>query len=293
MHKISTIRRRRFKREKEETSKNDTENISGLNTYTATRRYTNIPKVLVSSKLFKNEKYMEEMEDIISINQNFNGDKNQHLFCVFDGHCGDETAKFSSENFPIIFSELLKKNPNNIEKCLNDSFIKLDEKTKKEEFDYIGNTATIVFIDKNILYCANVGDSRCVLVGFDKPYRMSYDDKVSDESEMKRILSVGGKIRKKRIIGELAISRGIGDHEYKKHGLIAIPHINKKIIGYNEKYCIIASDGLWDFVCDETVYNISMNIDKGKDLCEKLVNVAINIGSQDNISVIVLSFREN
>ena len=180
-----------------------------------------------------------------------------------------------------------------IEKCLNDSFIKLDEKTKKEEFDYIGNTATIVFIDKNILYCANVGDSRCVLIGFDKPYRMSYDDKVSDESEMKRILSVGGKIRKKRILGELAISRGIGDHEYKKHGLIAIPHINKKIIGYNEKYCIIASDGLWDFVCDETVYNISMNIDKGKDLCEKLVNVAINIGSQYNISVIVLSFREN
>ena len=236
---------------------------------------------------------MEEMEDIILISQNFNGDKNQHLFCVFDGHCGDETAKLSSENFPKIFSELLKKNPNNIEKCLNESFIKLDEKTKKEEYDYIGNTATVVFIDKNILYCANVGDSRCVLIGYDKPYRMSYDDKVSDEAEMKRILSVGGKIRKKRINGELAISRAIGDHEYKKFGLIAIPHINKKIIGYNEKFCIIASDGIWDSVCDETLYNISMNIDKGKDLCDKLVNVAVNIGSQDNISVIVLSFREN
>ena len=291
MYKFSTIRRRRYKRDKEETSKNDTENA--LKTYTLSRQYTNIPKIQISSKTYKNEKYMEEMEDIILINQNFNGDKNQHLFCIFDGHCGDETAILSSENYPKIFLELLKKYPNNIEKCLNESFIKLDEKTKKEEFDYIGNTATVVFIDKNILYCANVGDSRCVLIGYDQPYRMSYDDKVSDESEMKRIIQAGGKIRKKRINGELAISRGIGDHEYKKYGLICTPHINKKIISYNEKYCIIASDGIWDYVCDETAYNISMKIDKGKDLCDKLVNVAINIGSQDNISCIVISFREN
>ena len=291
MYKFSTIRRRRFKRDKEETSKNDTENA--IKTFTGSRHYTNIPKIQIASKTYINEKYMEEMEDIILINQNFNDDKNQHLFCIFDGHCGDETAILSSEYYPKIFLDLLKKYPNNIEKCLNESFIKLDEKTKKEEFDYIGNTATVVFIDKNILYCANVGDSRCVLIGYDKPYRMSYDDKVSDESEMKRIIKAGGKIRKKRINGELAISRGIGDHEYKKYGLICTPHINKKVIGYNEKYCIIASDGIWDYVCDETAYNISMNIDKGKDLCEKLVNVAINIGSQDNISVIVLSFREN
>ena len=291
MYQFSTIRRRRYKRDKEETSKNDTENA--LKTYTLSRHYTNIPKIQISSKTYKNEKYMEEMEDIILINQNFNGDKNQHLFCIFDGHCGDETAILSSENYPKIFLDLLKKYPNNIEKCLNESFIKLDEKTKKEEFDYIGNTATVVFIDKNILYCANVGDSRCVLIGYDQPYRMSYDDKVSDESEMKRIIQAGGKIRKKRINGELAISRGIGDHEYKKYGLICTPHINKKIISYNEKYCIIASDGIWDYVCDETAYNISMNIDKGKDLCDKLVNVAINIGSQDNISCIVISFREN
>ena len=285
-----SLRRRRYKKEYQKTEQNPQ-----IATYTpSTRKYQNIPKIQYYLKEFKNEKYMETMEDVTYIKKNFNNDQNKHLFCLFDGHCGNESAKFCQEKFPKIFQELLQKNQNNIEKTLTESFLKLDELTKNnEDFLYMGNTATVVYIDKNILYCANVGDSRCLLIGFDKPLRMSYDHKVSDESEMKRILSVGGKIKKKRIIGELAISRGIGDHEYKKHGLIAIPHINKKIIGYNEKYCIIASDGLWDFVCDETVYNISMNIDKGKDLCEKLVNVAINIGSQDNISVIVLSFREN
>ena len=113
-----------------------------------------------------------------------------------------------------------------------------------------------------------------------------------NQQTKKRIIKAGGIIRKNRLNCDLAISRAIGDNEYKKFGLIANPYISKKNLSYNEKYCVIASDGIWDFVCDETVYNIGMMCDHGNEFCEKLINVAINVGSKDNISCIVISFRE-
>ena len=44
----------------------------------------------------------------------------------------------------------------------------IDEDIKKLNCPSVGSTATIVYIEKKdnkrILYCANIGDSRCVLV---------------------------------------------------------------------------------------------------------------------------------
>ena len=282
------IKKKRYKKEYQKIEQNS----QSLTYIPLPKKYQNIPIINYYTKEYKNEKYMETMEDITYIKKNFNNDQNKHLFCLFDGHCGNESAKFSQEKFPKIFQELLQKNQNNIEKALTESFLKLDELTQKnEDFLYMGNTATIVYIDKNILYCANIGDSRCILIDYDKPIRLSYDHKCSDESEKKRIIKLGGNIRNNRLFGDIAISRGIGDNEYKKY-IISNPYICKKNITYNEKYCIIGSDGLWDFVCDESVYNIAVNIDNGSELVEKLVNVAVNVGSKDNISCIVISFRE-
>ena len=284
-----TLRRSRYKKDY---LKNN-EQPNSISTYNPKHKYQNIPKIQFYTKEFINEKHNESMEDIITIIKNFNNDPNKYLFCLFDGHCGNESAKFSSEKFPKIFQESLKKNSNNIEKSLTESFLKLDELTKEiEDFLYIGNTATIIYIDKNTIYSANVGDTRSVLICYDKPIRLTYDHKCSDESEKKRIIKAGGIIRKNRLNCDLAISRAIGDNEYKKFGLIANPYICKKNLSYNEKYCVIASDGIWDFVCDETVYNIGMMCDHGNEFCEKLINVAINVGSKDNISCIVISFRE-
>ena len=283
-----TLRRRRYKKDQVKNK----EQSSLTSTYNPKFKYQNIPKIQFYTKEYMNEKHNESMEDIITIKKNFNNDPNKFLFCLFDGHCGNESAKFSSEKFPKIFQESLQKN-SNIEKALTESFLKLDELTKKiEDFLYIGNTATIIYIDKNTIYSANVGDSRSLLLCYDKPIRLTYDHKCSDDSEKKRIIKAGGSIRNNRLNCDLAISRAIGDNEYKKFGLIANPYISKKNISYNEKYCVIASDGIWDFVCDETVYNIGMMCDKGNEFCEKLMNVAINVGSKDNISCIVISFRE-
>lgn len=41
----------------------------------------------------------------------------------------------------------------------------MDEDIEKTKSYEVGNTGTIVFINNNYLYCANVGDSSCCLLG--------------------------------------------------------------------------------------------------------------------------------
>ena len=55
----------------------------------------------------------------------------------------------------------------------------------------IGATCTVVYIQsspKKLVYCANVGDSRAVLMQYDnKVFRLSYDHKASDPEEQKKV----------------------------------------------------------------------------------------------------------
>ena len=46
-----------------------------------------------------------------------------HLFCVFDGHGGYETAKLCVQKYPEIFSQCLSDNPFNFEFALKTVFI--------------------------------------------------------------------------------------------------------------------------------------------------------------------------
>ena len=62
-----------------------------------------IPFITYSSKEFQNEEYNEYMEDFIYTEENFDKDKSQYLFCIFDGHGGDKSAIICKNNFSKIF----------------------------------------------------------------------------------------------------------------------------------------------------------------------------------------------
>lgn len=54
-------------------------------------------------------------------------------------------------------------------------------------------------------------------------------------------------------MGQLAVTRSFGDFDYANCGLISQPDINKLEFKGNEKYLIIATDGLWDVVEDQVI----------------------------------------
>ena len=74
-------------------------------------------------------------------------------------------------------------------------FKRLDENFRNENFNTIGSTACLVYITKEyykkILYCVNIGDTRCILINKDGFKRISYDDRADDENEINRIKTIG------------------------------------------------------------------------------------------------------
>ena len=242
--------------------------------------------------LEQNPDFCNYMEDFILSINNFDHEVLHHLFCVFDGHGGDETAKLCVKRFPEIFRKCLLENPSNYELAIKNSFHIMDQEIAKMDKKETGNTGTIVFINNKMLYCANIGDSSCCLLGKTNEF-ITIEDKCTNDDEKIRIEKEGGKVIEDRINGTLNISRSFGDYDLKNKGLISEPHITKKLIDNNLNYCILASDGVWDFLNLDDVSKITNeNKNNFNDIAKIIVQTAMRKGSEDNISCIVIELNK-
>ena len=119
-----------------------------------------------------------------------------------------------------------------------------------------GCTACVMSIDETNkkLYFANAGDSRVVMCKNGVAYPQSEDHKPEMESEKNRIYKADGWISEGRVKGNLNLTRGFGDLEYKQNKnlkpeeqmITANPDI--KVVDYNKdiEFIIIGCDGIWD-----------------------------------------------
>ena len=242
--------------------------------------------------LEQNPEFCDYMEDCILAINNFNKESFRHLFCVFDGHGGDETAKLCVKKYPEIFRKCILENPFDYELALKKSFNLMDKEIEKIKANSVGNTGTIVFINNKLLYCANVGDSSCCLIGKTNEF-LTIEHKCTGKKEKKRIEKAGGKIVDDRIEGILAISRGFGDFDLKDKGLICEPHITKKLLDHSWNYCILASDGVWDALnLDDVAKIANENKHNFNNIAKIIVETAKERGSEDNLSCIVIELNK-
>ena len=239
-----------------------------------------------------NRNYMEDEGRVV---ENFNGDPNKILFCIFDGHGGGQVSKFLQENFYKYMKNIVNyKNYNN---GFIEIFRKVDQDIKTLNCPNVGSTATIVYIEKQketnkrILYCANVGDSRCVLVSKTGCYRLSYDDRVKDPIENDRINKHGGIIVNNRVYGQLMLSRSFGDWKIKDVGVIVDPHFTRFELDEDALFCVIASDGVWDVLKDEECSALENMYCNTRDMSKNIIKECMKRGSLDNLSCFVISLK--
>ena len=67
------------------------------------------------------------------------------------------------------------------------------------------------------IICANAGDSRTVMSRGGRAKDMSEDHKPDNSGELSRIQRSGGFVEEGRVNGMLALSRALGDFEYKSN----------------------------------------------------------------------------
>ena len=274
----------------------NSEIMSNTKCYEYYRTTINSPVTSYGYSQDQNTKHRNYMEDEGRAIENFNGDPNKILFCLFDGHGGGQVSKFLQENFGKYMKKIL--NYNNMISGFTLLFKAIDEDIKKLNCPNVGSTATIVYIEKlkennkRILYCANVGDSRCVLVSKNGVYRLSYDDRVKDPQESERINKNGGIIVNNRVYGQLMLSRSFGDWRIKDVGVIVDPHIIRYELTDDDSFCVIASDGVWDVLKDEECSVLEKMYVNTGEMSKKIITECLRRNSFDNLSCFVIKKKK-
>jgi serine/threonine protein phosphatase PrpC len=272
----------------------NSEIMSDTKCYEYYRTTINSPVTSYGYSQDQNAKHRNYMEDEGRVVENFTGDPNKILFCIFDGHGGGQVSKYLQENFYKYMKNFY--NYKNYNAAFVEIFRKVDEDIKLLNCPNVGSTATIVYIEKQkdnkkILYCANVGDSRCVLVSKNGVYRLSYDDRVKDPIENERINKNGGIIVNNRVYGQLMLSRSFGDWKIKDVGVIVDPHITRFELDDDSLFVVIASDGVWDVLKDEECSILEKMYVNTGEMCKKIIGECLKRKSLDNLSCFVISLK--
>ena len=273
-------------------------------------------------------------QDNYFIYTNFNNDSNNIYMGVCDGHgkYGQDISSFLVTNLPLVLGNFLRifnikdislSETQTLLPIVSNSFKQVNKNLFLEQnFDcnLSGSTCVSLIYTRKKVFCINIGDSRCIVGKFDgynwKSESLSIDHKPSLEKEKERILNNGGEIRQSKdnngeFIGPqrvwvkntdvpgLAMSRSFGDEVAHQIGVVCEPEIFEYELHQEDKFIILASDGLWEFMTNQEVidivkdYYISENY-KGatkhlyKESCKRWLDEE---GAIDDITIIIVFFK--
>ncbi|KAF9452388.1 protein phosphatase 2C [Macrolepiota fuliginosa MF-IS2] len=144
---------------------------------------------------------------------------------------------------------------------------------------------------RRVLYCANAGDARGVLCRNGKAVRLTYDHKGSDRQEAKRITDAGGFVLSGRVNGVLAVTRSLGDSSMKEF-VVGAPYTTETELCGEDEFLILACDGLWDVINDQDAVELVRDILDPQTASAKLLKHALSHHTTDNVTVIVIRFKQ-
>ena len=223
--------------------------------------------------------YMEDFPVIYST-------PNSSCFAVFDGHAGAISANIASDMAREYAQNLASQESIDIPALFSNI------NTQLEELKAIDGCAGVcAFIKGATCHVAGVGDSRIVRVMRDTEERMTTDHKPTNVDEFERLKACGiGVSSEGRVQRKLAMSRAFGDFWCAKK-LFVEPDVRTFEITDDDLGLIIACDGLWDVIDDDYAASIFRSSPTAQDAATRLKNLALSLASQDNISVICVTFH--
>jgi len=252
-----------------------------------------------------NLEHRKEMEDFHYIKAVLNKKLCCSYFGLFDGHSGKEVGMYLMENLHKVISQEIKsnnvENSENMKIIVKNSFEKIDQEINNQNFkNDTGSTGTVLLLYKDTnsktgksFLCANVGDSKAYLIKKNEIKIITKDHKCNDADEVKRIRDTGGIVFRERVFGTLMLTRSFGDKEMKKYGVLSTPDIFCQDIEEDDLFIIIASDGVWDVIEEDEVLKFAQDKISSNELSKKIVDLAKERDTHDNISCIVVKLNKN
>jgi serine/threonine protein phosphatase PrpC len=176
-----------------------------------------------------------------------------------------------------------------------------------------GTTATAVLVTPDFVMCANAGDSRAILDSFP----LSTDHKPTLPHEQRRIEAADGRVFLGRVDGELAVSRALGDFEFKDYGqqrrltssssssiddkrkvaqglkVSPFPEVTVHYRSDADQMLVLACDGIWDVMSDQECHKLIQTLCREGEsdmglIAEEVLDTCLKKGSRDNMTIIVV-----
>ncbi|KAJ8356388.1 hypothetical protein SKAU_G00191820 [Synaphobranchus kaupii] len=237
------------------------------------------------------------------------------FFAVYDGHAGSQVARYCCEHLlehitsnPDFRGAATEPSVESVKTGIRTGFLQIDEhmraiSEKKHGADRSGSTAVGVMVSPKHIYFINCGDSRGLLSRKGKVHFFTQDHKPSNPLEKERIQNAGGSVMIQRVNGSLAVSRALGDFDYKcVHGKgpteqLVSPEPEVYEIERSEaddEFVVLACDGIWDVMANEELCDfVRSRLEVTEDLekvCNEIVDTCLYKGSRDNMSVVLVCF---
>ena len=212
-----------------------------------------------------------EMEDAHACCTDFKL-KNWSFFGVFDGHAGPKVSQYCAKHMLNCILEYLPTNEkqctcDDVKDAIRKGFLKLDEKLKEQPQwakgeDHSGTTAIVVMISPTHIVWGNCGDSRGLLCRNGLLNFATVDHKPYNVEEKYRIEKAGGTVMMQRVNGSLAVSRALGDFDYKRSSELKPteqlvspePEVTSiERVQDEDEFLILACDGIYDVMSNDDV----------------------------------------
>ena len=259
--------------------------------------------------------------------------KDFNIFCVMDGHGinghlvsrylmkyinlffkNNKKMNASNQNEDSIYLRLKKSDYHILRRLFRHAERDLHKKSKIDA-NFSGTTCVMVAQIGDRFICANIGDSRAIMIKTgNEIVPLSIDQKPDDPEESKRIVQNGGEISQYEENGEksgpyriwkkgevypgIAMSRSVGDFIATSLGVVPEAKFIEEKIDQDCKFIVVASDGIWEFLDNKRVGEIVMPYYKNDDpdgACKALIKEATEWWNKedivvDDITVVVVFF---
>lgn len=260
-------------------------------------------------------------QDAFFIKENFLKNNEYFFIGVCDGHgeYGHIVSNFVINKLPTYVKDLSNESITSAFKKANNDIYS----NSKLDSSMSGTTVVSIILTPNNILCINLGDSRAALFKYDNGIyyckNLSRDHKPSEHDEARRIDLMGGRIKKcydqdlKRFVGPdrvwvknkeepgLAMTRSLGDKIAHNIGVTDEPEFKSFTYDGTEKFIILASDGLWEYVSgDQCISIVKPFYEEGLDAQEAALSLTKEAFRRwkrkevaiDDITVVVIFFYQ-
>lgn len=244
-------------------------------------------------------------QDRSFVHEEFRGDRSQVLLGCMDGHgsVGDEVSSYVCRTLPVVIAEQEGLDRDTV-KSLDRAFVQCNTSLCSSKIDcmFSGTTVLVVYLTADKIWSCNVGDSRAVLAqqlpdaedgtpGRLRCVELSSDQKPERPDENKRMKSRGARIEPcydrdgtpvgplrvwlpRQQVPGLAMTRSFGDKVAASVGVSAHPEIWVRNRSPNDRFIILASDGVWEFISSEEAVSLVKECKTAEQASQALVDEA-------------------